>query len=248
MSKRFRVIETFLSLVIVLTFALMAPLAGQEKSQVVEGWGTSMDPDGDCKITLEAGKLKFVLPGVYHDFWPEKDKKGKVNAPRILQEVEGNFRIEVKVAGGIRPEKGTMIAGLLSGVAFQSGCLLIWQDDQNFMRFDFSGVSGSKGNKAFFYLQSFKNGKRAVDADSKKAVNIFKEGQIDTEGWLRLERRGNKVFPAFSQDGGKNWLELPSKSISCELGEKVKVGVGAVNNTTKPFTAELEGFRLSKLP
>jgi regulation of enolase protein 1 (concanavalin A-like superfamily) len=215
-------------------------------SQSLTGWGKVTDPEGDCKVTLEGPKLTISVPGAYHDFWAEKDK-GKVNAPRVLQDVEGDFIVQVKVSGPIQPEKGTVIPKLATSAPFQAGSLLIWQDPDNFIRLDRCGIySPKERNAVFFYLQAFKDGNRAIDKDTKKVINVFAEGALNQDAHLRLERKQGKVYPAFSQDGGKTWLFLPLKSITTDLPEKVKVGVGAVNNTTKVFTIGFQDFQLTK--
>jgi len=230
-------------------WVLATPTVSQSAPQIVKGWGDVTDPDGNCKVTVDGGKVTISMPGGQHDLWPEKNKTGKVNAPRILQSVEGDFVVTVKVTGAIKPQKGTMVPKLGSGGPFQGGCLLIWQDENTFMRFDRCGVySASKDkNLAFFYLQAFKDTKRVTDKESKKVINLFKEGQLDEDGYLRLERKKGKVYPSFSQDGGKTWLVLAPPSVSTDLPQKVKVGVGAVNNTTKAFSVQFQDFEVKKL-
>jgi regulation of enolase protein 1 (concanavalin A-like superfamily) len=242
--------RSILSAVLLATclWMLGTPALSQPAPQVVKGWGEVTDPDSDCKVTAEAGKVTISMSGGQHDLWPEKNKMGKVNAPRILQEVEGDFVVTVKVTGSIKPQKGSMVPKLASGGPFQGGCLLIWQDDNNFLRFDRCGVySASKDkNLAFFYLQAFKDAKRVTDKESKKVINLFKEGQLDEDGHLRLERKEGKIYPSFSQDRGKTWLVLSPSSVSTDLPQKVKVGVGAVNNTTKAFSAQFQEFEVKK--
>jgi regulation of enolase protein 1 (concanavalin A-like superfamily) len=216
------------------------------ENQSVKGWGEVTDPDGDCKVTSDGAKLTLSIPGAYHDFWAEKNK-GKVNAPRVFQDAEGDFIVQVKVTGLIEPNKGTMIPKLASGGPFQAGSLLIWQDPGNFIRLDRCGIYSTKErNAVFFYLQAFKDGQRAIDKDTNKVINIFTEGVLNQDAYLRLERKQGKVYPTFSQDDGKTWLSLPLKSITTDLPRKVKVGVGAVNNTTRVFTIGFRDFQLAK--
>jgi regulation of enolase protein 1 (concanavalin A-like superfamily) len=227
---------------------LAAMPAASQPMQTIKGWGDATDPDGDCKVSADGGKLTIWIPGSYHDFWAEKDK-GKVNAPRVLLDADGDFKVQVKVTGPIKPEKGSMFPKLASGGPFQAGSLLIWQDRDNFIRLDRCCVySPKERNIAFFYLQSFKDGKRAIDKDSNKVIDITAGGALDQDALLRLERKQGKVYPAFSQDNGATWQFLPLRSITTDLPGKVKVGVGAVNNTIKAFTVGFEDFQLAKVP
>ncbi|HWB14576.1 MAG TPA: hypothetical protein VG826_35455 [Pirellulales bacterium] len=82
--------------------ALLATLVtggaeGEDKKlQIIEGWGTVTDPLGDCSIESEGPKLIVKVPGGTHDLNPVV---GGMDAPRVLQSVEGDFSIEVKVTG-----------------------------------------------------------------------------------------------------------------------------------------------------
>ena len=126
--------------------------AGENTPQLIKGWGQTEDPDGDCKISAKEGKVTFSIPGTTHDLWPGGDRK--VNAPRILQDVEGDFTVQVKVTSSVKPENGF----------FRSGTLLIWQDDKTFIRLD-SGCAHRGGTTFdfFCYLHVFKDTNRLVN-------------------------------------------------------------------------------------
>ncbi len=205
--------------------------AGDKAPQKIKGWGEVTDPDGDCKVQDEKGKVAIKIPGTYHDLWPGQ---GKVNAPRILQDAEGDFSVQVKVAGAIRPEKGSVIPNLGSSASFQAGSLLIWEDDNNFVRLDRACLNRGDKPVSFGYFHAFKDGKRVV--------HLSQDFQ-DRETYLRLERRDGQILAAVSQDGGKNWDSFRPQTV--QLAKKLKVGVAALNNTKKPLMAEFEEFKLS---
>jgi hypothetical protein len=119
--------------VVLVALAVLAPStrAEDKKAQSVKDWGEVMDPDGDCIVAEKDGKLTITVPGKYHDLWVDK---GKVNAPRDLQEVEGDFSVQVLVTGIVHPEKDTLIPKIVSTAPFQAGGLLIWKDDQTMVR------------------------------------------------------------------------------------------------------------------
>lgn len=58
------------------------------------GWDKPLDPDSDCKFTREKDSLTIELPGTDHDYYP---LRGRVNAPRLLREIEGDFEMQVRV-------------------------------------------------------------------------------------------------------------------------------------------------------
>lgn len=204
----------------------MGPSCGEDKKpQEIKGWGQTEDPDADCKISAKEGTVTFTVPGTSHDLWPGGDRK--VNAPRILQDVEGDFTVQVKVASSVKPENGF----------FRAGTLLIWQDDKTFIRLD--SACAHRGGSTFdfyCYLHVFKDKDRLVN----EHLRPLKDQPTD----LRLERRGTKIMASFSQDGGKTWKSFAEKT--ADLPQKLKVGVAAVNGTKNPFTVTLEDFKISK--
>jgi regulation of enolase protein 1 (concanavalin A-like superfamily) len=209
----------------------LASHAEDAKPLKLSGGGEFLDPDGDCKMSEEKSAWKFDLPGVYHDLWP---KKGKVNAPRVLQDAEGDFKVEVTIPGSIAAEKDTAIPGLASSAAFRAASLLIWQDENNFVRLDRAGMYKDGKHWSFCYYHIFKDGERTVQ-ESKTLKDIATQ--------LRLERRNGKIIASSSQDDGKTWQMFQRKSV--ELPKKLKVGVAALNSTTKPLTVEFSGLKVS---
>ena len=47
--------------------------APQGQARTFKGWGDVIDPDGDCKVALEAGKLTIAVPGTLHT-WGRKSE------------------------------------------------------------------------------------------------------------------------------------------------------------------------------
>jgi regulation of enolase protein 1 (concanavalin A-like superfamily) len=199
--------------------------AGEQTPQLIKGWGQTEDPDGDCKISAKEGKVTFSIPGTAHDLWPGGPRK--VNAPRVLQDVEGDFTVQVRVASSVKPENGF----------FRAGTLLIWLDDKTFIRLD--SACAHRGGSTFdfyCYLHVFKDKERLVN----EQLRPLKDQPTD----LRLERRDTKIVASFSQDGAKTWKAFQEKTL--DLPRKLKVGVAAVNGTDSPFTVTLEDFKISK--
>lgn len=196
----------------------------QPTPQLIKGWGQVENPDGTCQISAHNGQVTFTLPGPNHDLWPVG---GKVNAPRILHEVEGNFTVEVKVASSVKPENGF----------FRAGTLLIWQDEMNMIRLDSACAHRGRQTHDFFcYLHVFKDGRRLVN----EQLRPLKEQPTN----LRLTRRDTRIVASFSQDDGQTWKTFREKRL--ELPQKLKVGVAALNVTKSPFTISFQDFKISK--
>ena len=70
-------------------------------------------------------------------------------------------------------------------------------------------------------------------------------GIQNADGWnhLRLRRRGDEIYASFGPDGVR-WTSF--SPLTAKLNDRLKVGVSAINSSTKPLTAELEGFEVSE--
>jgi len=223
----------------------VAQTAEEKKAQTVKGWGEVMDPDGDCKVEEKDGKLSIAVPGRYRDLWVGT---GKVNAPRVLQNVEGDFSAQVLVTGVLHPAKDTLIPNIVSTAPFQAGGLIIWLNDQTMVRLERAGTTNPKTGVfgTFSYLQAFANNKRHVEPRKKKPINDGNRIE-EKDTWLRLERKEGKIYAATSQDGGRSWSDLPDSGFSMDLPEKLKVGVEAIQTTTKELTAEFKDFKITPM-
>jgi regulation of enolase protein 1 (concanavalin A-like superfamily) len=203
------------------------------KPAVIEGWGNVVDPDGDCAVKEEKGKVTITVPGTLHNLNPSIAS----NSPRVLQEIEGDFTATVKVTGDFKPgERATKP----TGYPFNGAGLLIWQDDQNCVRLERNAWWIADLKKTACYtplLEYYKNG---VDQNTNpgSVVGEFFKGRST---YLRLARRGDKVAASFSHDG-KEWTA--TKEIPIVMPRKVHVGVAAVNSSDKPFTVEFEELKV----
>ena len=131
---------------------LLAPASADEKpAQTIKGFGTVVDPDGDCQVKEENGRVTIVVPKTHHDLTYTEDYT-KLNSPRILQDVKGDFRLEDKVEAFELPNDKASSGGKYS---FVSSGLLVWQDDHNFIRMDRAAV----GNSPFIWVERFQDGK-----------------------------------------------------------------------------------------
>src|SRR6476619_733909 len=60
----------------------------QVQPRAVVGWGQFIDPDDDCAWRLKNNTLTILVPGREHDLGAER---GVMNAPRIMQQIVGDF-------------------------------------------------------------------------------------------------------------------------------------------------------------
>jgi regulation of enolase protein 1 (concanavalin A-like superfamily) len=203
------------------------PAFAEEKdAQTVKGVGTVIDPDRDCQVKEENGRVTIVVPKTHHDLTYTEDYT-KLNSPRILQDIKGDFRLEDKVEAFELPNEKASSGGKYS---FVSSGLLVWQDDHNFIRMDRAAV----GNTPFIWVERFQDG---------KSVSQKMRGIENKDTFLRVTRKGDKFTFETSEDG-KDWAEVHSEE--AKLAEQSKVGVLAINTTTEEFSVKIEDLKLNQ--
>ncbi len=146
----------------------------------------------------------------------------------------GDFTVEVKVARVDKAEKGTVLPGLASAVAFHAGTLVVWQDNKNFVRFDRTDMNNAGRAITSCYFHVFQDNERTVESSQLVA---------DKPTHLRLQRRGDQLTAAYSQDDGRTWRSFPAQRVN--LPAKVRVGVAILNSTSRPCSAQFEGLKLT---
>jgi len=195
----------------------------------VKGWGEASDPDGDCRFTVEKGRLRIGLPGTDHALAFER---GQMNAPRALRAVEGDFIAQVEIAG---PFPAGAASRVSSRRPFHGAGLLLWQDEKNYLRLERAELVFEGKNMSYANFEARTGGEFVRQGDASELP--LAEGPTQ----LRLERRGGKVYGAVSADGIQ-WSSL--KPIAVELPKRVLVGVAAGHNTSTPFEPEFQGFKV----
>jgi regulation of enolase protein 1 (concanavalin A-like superfamily) len=215
------------SLAIGATKARAAGTPGPEPAgREVTGWGLAIDTGMDCQIRTEAKTLSIQVPGTLHDLNPIT---GKLNAPRVLRPVEGDFVATVKVGGDFQPGGKSTNP---KSVPYNGAGILIWSDSDNFIRLERATMLRSGKISTFVAFEEREGGYPGAVHNER-----FQEGPC----YLRLERKGSRIHGASSADG-KNWKRL--KPIDTIWPAKLKVGVLAISSSAMPFTATFEDFHL----
>ncbi len=170
-----------------------------------------IDPKGDCTYAMlsPSGLQITVPPG--HDLWPGSNR----NAPRLLQTISGDFAIETKISDGKDGRK--------------SGGLLVWKDEDNYIRFEMSPSSIWEGEAHLEFNQA---GKWAFAG----------RGQLEAETLtLRLERQGHR-FSAYCSVDGKNWLTCGW--VDLPMDEPIQVGIHALCSLQPTTSTRFEYFKI----
>ena len=189
-------------------------------------WGSVVDPTGQTKIEEKDGALALTLPPGFHDLHPLPGFN--LRAPRILNEVEGDFTIEVRLAEldklDAKPAGGALFA-------FAGAGLVIWENDQRLLRF-LRGYSPGANKPATLETHWFKEG----------IIGGLPPGS-DAQ-YLRIQRKGPDLHLWNSRDG-QTWQDEQVVRAFVRT-PKLRVGVAALSTLDKPMTFRLDNFKLSQ--
>jgi hypothetical protein len=222
------------SLACCVLLALAGIGAGQVGTQVtLPGWGEFVDPAGDCKAIVTDDRLTITVPGTPHNLNPLPGWNNLL-APRVVQDVDGDFRIDVKVLPSGMPKPNTS-SNPEKPASYVAGGIVIWQDGDHFSRV-LRAANGER-NEFFIHIENFSGGK------------IVSGGNLKLEDkaiYLRVERRNGKLAFYRSVDGG-SYLVMRPNGPEFGLAGKVRAGVAVINSTTAEIRQEFEALKLSAL-
>jgi regulation of enolase protein 1 (concanavalin A-like superfamily) len=196
------------------------------------GWDKPIDPDKDCKFKREKGGLVIAVPGKDHDLGVER---GRMNAPRLLRDVEGDFVAEVRVGGKFAPSDNSTAT---ERVSWLGAGLVLMASEKTYVRLERAALRSDKELKAYANWELRQDGKWELAGTSEVCPLKGKET------WLRLQRKGDKVHGFVTEDG-KKWTEL--KALELKLPAKVKRGVAAITTSSDPFSPRFDLFKLRKM-
>lgn len=211
-------------------FLMALPLRADDKdkvSPILKGWGQVSDTDRDCDITYKENAVEFKIPGKSHDFASELMLQ---NAPRVLQELKGDFIAQVKVTGEFKPGATSTISSRLS---YHGAGLLIVSDKDNYISLHRGCVYINDRPRHYANFELRKDGALSI---SRYEIEI-----PDQDTYLRLERRGDKVFNATSPDG-IHWTSY--EPIEVELPQTIQLGIVGVSSSDVPLTVKFQDLAI----
>jgi hypothetical protein len=196
--------------------------------------------DGDCKFTRDKGSLTIELPGTDHDYYPLRDR---VNAPRLLRDIEGDFEMRVRVRIECGPSATSTVKDQPSLVS--GGFLLIPPKtyDITCIRLEYGrGRQGADAN-GYAALKHQDTAKGRSDARWGREWRDWPLPEKSDHAYLRLVRRGEKFYPSISPDGAK-WARLVGHAGYIDLPAKLKVGLAAYSTSAEPSKVRFDQFKL----
>jgi regulation of enolase protein 1 (concanavalin A-like superfamily) len=220
-----------LALIPLVAFAAPVPKTTEHP---LRGWGEAVDPLKDCTFDVDKdGKLTFTVPGKGRDLAAHRDE---MNAPRVLREIEGDFKIEVSVEGEW-PLGAT--STLKDRPPFFGAGIFLAEDDKNYIRLEKAQYESGAQKPCYIGFEHWQNGEWLK-------YGTPDDGELDRTkiAHLRLTRKGGSLTAAVSQDGTK-WNEL--KVLETKFGAKLKVGVVAVHTTDTQFKPVFSDLKIEKM-
>ncbi|QDV47479.1 hypothetical protein Enr13x_73880 [Stieleria neptunia] len=202
-----------------------------EPAKTIKGWGLVEDPTNESKIDFDNKTLTLTAPDDYVDNHPS----GRVNAPRVLQDVSGDFTVQVGVIH-VDEAKPNSVHKVLKSfpTAYHAGSLLLRLDDRSCVRLERISKNLEGKQSPACVLEVWKDRKQSF-------IRAF--GIEDVPTILKLERRGTKLMASFSQDDGDTWKGFPEQSLK-DWPRKIKVGVSMTSNTDRGAKVQFRGFSL----
>ncbi|MFC1717930.1 AAA family ATPase [Candidatus Poribacteria bacterium] len=155
-----------------------------------------ISPGDDCRydLTSAAGWVEIRATSGCNLF------PGDCNAPRLLQDISGEFAVEVRMKAA-------------SSDVPSAGGILVWKDEENFIRFE-RGVYGEDEIGLADVIQG--------------EYKRFGRGMLDSDMlYLRLERTGDR-FSAYCSSDGENWMTCGAVDFPVE--DPIQVGIHAITN------------------
>jgi regulation of enolase protein 1 (concanavalin A-like superfamily) len=192
-------------------------------------WGQVVDPDGDCRISADAARLRMYVPGTPHALVIERNQ---MNAPRVFRQVEGDFEAQVKVLGHF-PQNA--VAQVANRRPFHGAGLLLAKDDRSYIRLEKGEMVAGMGNISYVSFE-------LRDAGVPKRMGNTGEHPLPgapDQCFLRLERSGRTITASVSDDGA-NWQSLAPMTL--DWPEKLQIGVTAGHNTGSALDVAFEAF------
>jgi hypothetical protein len=205
------------------------------------GWDAPVDPDKDCKFTQTKDALTIEVPGKDHDLDPSRKQ---MNAPRLVRDVEGDFRAEVQVSSDWALSNKSTFPGKPAVVG--AGLVFLGDKGVELLRFEFG--SSREFEKAQRY-SAFR-----IDGSIHHCYLSEHKGwplAVGAKGmYLRFEREDDEPRVYFGADG-KTWVRFHlanGKVTLINWSKKLKVGLAVFSTSSSPLKVRFDHFKLEPLP
>ncbi len=189
-----------------------------------------IDPRKDCRRELGRPATGGILReregwleihvGPNHDlWWGPNGQGGNMEAPRMIQPISGDFAIEIKITASQQQK--------------EHGGILVWKDDNHFVRLDKTSA-----------LHSFRGDIRFETHVNRRYRAIGRGKQKSVMNFLRLERTRHE-FQAYCSTDGQNWQTCGTSTVV--MRDPVMVGMHALcPGSTPPTITRFDYFKIMR--
>ncbi len=210
------------------------PSPSEEFPQISDGWvegyGTPVDPDGDCTFLADRWFLTIDVPGSQHDLSAEI---AKMNAPRILQRVDCDFVAQVEIDAGFAPQNGVTEGR----TPYHGAGIVAMQDEKNYIRVEHAAVRRA-GHKELHHYVNVEVRRNGVIPPGGSRSSWIPDMEINGVG---LERRGSEFIPFAN---GKRLVSVALPAMRVLFPAELDVGLVAINASTEPFSVCFKHYEL----
>ena len=207
------------------------------------GWDCPVDPDKDCKIIQTEDMLTIELPGKAHDIVA----LGKLrNAPRLVRDVKGDFRMDVRVSGDWSLSAASTLPGQSTYAG--GGLLVILGDEkERLIRLEYGLTQNVETGVP---RQGFYACFRCLSFNPPSVVHMYKLFTADAgkdNMHLRFECRENTLRAYYSTDG-KKWVNYQEgMTYPLPMTAKLKVGLAGYSTSKERCKVYFDQFKLTPL-
>ena len=211
-------------IVVIAAPAAPAPIPKPTRAWL-DGWEKPVDLEGDCSFDRVEDKFTIALPGKNgKNRYFSTPFHGPQSAPYLSREVEGDFRLEVRIRGNFNTDPGYRGAGVM-----------LWSG-KDYWKFCRWAVNTSDR----FWTECSHAGKVRRDDTYDGTVP-------DWTVYFRLTRRGDGLLIE-AREKGKEWKTLNKGYKAPGMPEKLNLAVFAESyKTNGTLVAVFDEFRLTRL-
>ena len=217
--------------------AVPAAEAKSKTLPMLESWGTACDPDGDCKFYVGEDELVVMVPGSErpHDLAADIQV---TNAPRVTQQVKGEFTLQVRIDGRFAPGGSSTQPGR---TPYNGAGLIAMLDENNVVTLARAVLQHGGGKR-----MPYANFEIRINGELQR-IGLTSDFRIPDKGpvYLRIERRGQTIRGSVSTDG-ETWTALASKELPEAWPHELQVGVAAISTSKEEFLPRFSRLQLLK--
>lgn len=197
-------------------------------------WGRFVNPTDLASLERAYDYSVMEVPGT-RPFQLSALPGQNVDAPRLVQDVEGDFELSVAIPPFDRPAPGTDLES--GGKKSDRGAgIVLWQDATRFLRFERSGRGEERDGAPMLQAEWFRSGGKQEGRDG------WLPTAPDGPTHLKVHRMGPYVRLYWSLDG-LDWTEWGAVT-NAELGPKLQIGLFVRNSTRSPLKVRFDRFRV----